>query len=432
MRASPARLGILVGGGPAPGINSVISAATIEASNRRMQVSGIYDGFEHLIRGRADITRWLTIADVSRIHFQGGSILRTSRSNPTRSQEDLQRVVQTLHQMGLTHLVTIGGDDTAFAASEVARTAGGDIRVAHVPKTIDNDLPLPGGMPTFGYETARHVGTQTVLNLMEDSRTTNRWYFVVVMGRTAGHLALGIGKAAGATLTLIPEEFSRDNISLDELARVLEGSILKRRVMGRKHGLAVIAEGIGAKLDPQELAQVPGVAVENDPYGHIRLGEIPLATILRREVQRRFAARNEAISIVEATLGYELRSAPPIPFDMDYTRTLGYGAVHFLLSEPAEEQLRHGGLVCLDQGHLHALPFQELRDPETGRTRVRTVDIHSEHYISTRQYMIRLEPQNLTNPEMRAKLAEAANMSPADFGRAFASAVGLTEQEAMR
>jgi 6-phosphofructokinase 1 len=376
------------------------------------------------------MVRSLAISDVSRIHFQGGSILRTSRANPTRRQEDLKGVVQSLRELGMSYLVTIGGDDTAFAASEVARTAAGSIRVAHVPKTIDNDLPLPGGMPTFGYETARHIGTQTVLNLMEDSRTTNRWYFVVVMGRTAGHLALGIGKAAGATLTLIPEEFSRDCISLDEVARLLEGAILKRRVMGQKYGLAVIAEGIGAKLDPEELAQVPGVSVEYDPYGHIRLGEIPLATILRRGVQWRFSARDEQISIVEATLGYELRSAQPIPYDIDYTRTLGYGAVRFLLSEPGEERLKPGGLVCLDQGHLHALDFGDLRDPDTGRTRVRTVDIHSEHYISTRQYMIRLEARNLTNPEMRAKLAEAANMTPGDFGKAFAGAVGLSEQEA--
>jgi 6-phosphofructokinase len=429
MSTSPARLGILVGGGPAPGINSVISSVTIEATNSGLEVVGIYDGFEHLLTGRTDMVRPLVISDVSRIHFQGGSILRTSRANPTRRQEDLQRVVQSLREMRLSYLVTIGGDDTAFGASEVARTAAGSVRVAHVPKTIDNDLPLPGGLPTFGYETARHVGTQTVLNLMEDSRTTNRWYFVVVMGRTAGHLALGIGKAAGATLTLIPEEFSKDNISLDEVARLLEGAILKRRVMGQRHGLAVIAEGIGARLDPEELAQVPGVAVEHDPYGHIRLGEIPLATILRRGVQRRFSARDEQISIVEATLGYELRSAQPIPYDIDYTRTLGYGAVRFLLSEPGEERLKPGGLVCLDQGHLHALAFGDLQDPDTGRTRVRTVDINSEHYISTRQYMIRLETRNLTNPEMRAKLAEAANMTPGDFGKAFATAVGLTEQE---
>jgi 6-phosphofructokinase len=429
MNTTAKRLGILVGGGPAPGINSVISSVTIEAINSGLEVIGIYDGFEHLIAGRSDKSRPLAISDVSRIHFQGGSILRTSRANPTRCQEDLQQVLQVLRDLGLTYLVTIGGDDTAFAASEVAGAAEGSLRVAHVPKTIDNDLPLPGGMPTFGFETARHVGTQTVLNLMEDSLATDRWYFVVVMGRTAGHLALGIGKSAGATLTLIPEEFSKEALSLDEVARILEGAILKRRAMGQRHGLAVIAEGIGAKLDPQELAQVPGVGVEYDPYGHIRLGEIPLATILRRGVQRRFAARAEQIAIVESTLGYELRSAPPIPFDIDYTRTLGYGTVRFLLTEPGEERLSHGGLVCLDGGHLQALPFAELRDPDTGRTRVRTVDIHSEHYIATRKYMIRLEPKDLTNPKMIDKLAEAAHMLPGDFRQAFAPTAELTAAE---
>ena len=425
------RLGIMVGGGPAPGINSVISSVTIEAINAGLEVTGIYDGFEHLIEGNTDNhVRRLAIPDVSSIHFQGGSILRTSRSNPTRSPEDLQRVVATLNELQLDYLVTIGGDDTAFAASEVARVADGALKVAHVPKTIDNDLPLPGGMPTFGFETARHVGTQTVLNLMEDSRTTNRWYFIVVMGRTAGHLALGIGKAAGATLTLIPEEFNQNDIPLDEVARILEGAMLKRQVMGQKRGVAIIAEGIGGKLDPQELAQAPGVTVQYDPYGHVRLSEIPLATIIRRAVQRRFASRDEQIAIVESTLGYELRSAAPIPYDIDYTRTLGHGAVQFLLSDTKETELRTGGLVCLDQGRLNTLPFAQLRDPDTGRTKVRTVDVHSEHYLSAFQYMIRLEPKDLTNPEMRAKLAAAASMSPGDFGRAFATAVGLTAEEA--
>ena len=175
MSMGATRLAILVGGGPAPGINSAISAATIEAVNAGLQVVGIYDGFEHLTQGRTDEVRPLGISDVSRIHSQGGSILRTARANPTRRPEDLQRTTKALQELGITYLVTIGGDDTAFGASEVARAAGGGIRVAHVPKTIDNDLPLPGGMPTFGYETARHLGTEMVLNLMEDSRTTNRW-----------------------------------------------------------------------------------------------------------------------------------------------------------------------------------------------------------------------------------------------------------------
>ena len=416
------RLGILVGGGPAPGINSAISAVTIEAVNSGLEVVGIYDGFEHLIKGDTTVVRPLAIADVSRLHFQGGSILRTSRANPTKNPQDIKRCAKALQELGIGYLVTIGGDDTAFGAFKLAKSAEGVLRIAHLPKTIDNDLPLPEGKPTFGFETARHVGTGLVLNLMEDSRTSNRWFFVVVMGRKAGHLALGIGKAASATITIIPEEFAKERISLDEVGAALEGAILKRRVMGQQHGLAIIAEGIGEKLDPKELRRVPGVELEHDSYGHILLGEIPLATILRREVQRRFASRSERIPIADVTLGYVLRSTPPIPFDIDYTRTLGYGAVIFLLSEPEDELLRSGGLVCLTNGHLSTLPFEDLQDPATGRIHIRMVDIDSLSYEVASKYMIRVKRQDLEDPQMLAKLAEAAKVLPEEFLRTFSTA----------
>ena len=419
------RLGILVGGGPAPGINSVISAVTIEAQNSNLEVIGIYDGFAGLIEGNTNDVCRLTIPDVSNIHFQGGSILRTSRANPTRSKEHLQSVVHGLKQLGINYLVTIGGDDTAFSASEVSRVASGAIRVAHVPKTIDNDLPLPANMPTFGYETARHVGTGLVLNLMEDSRTTNRWYFVVAMGRSAGHLALGMGKAAGATLTIIPEEFLSDRITVGQVCDVLEGAILKRRVMGRERGLAIIAEGIAEMLDPQELADLPGVVVNYDQHGHIRLDEIPLDTILKREIQNRFKERGEALGIVERTIGYELRSASPIPFDVDYTRTLGHGAVRVLLSASADDTGADDGLVCLEDGQVKVVPFEDFRDPITQRTRVRRVDIHSESYHVARDYMIRLEREDLADPDMKRRLAMAAKMEPDEFERRFARVVGF-------
>lgn len=443
------RLGILVGGGPAPGINSVIGSATIAAIEAGLEVIGIYDGFEHLMKGRTDRVRSLTIPDVSRIHFQGGSILRTSRANPTKSDEDLDNTVKALQELGISYLVTIGGDDTAFSASEICRKAKGEIRIAHVPKTIDNDLPLPGGMPTFGFETARHVGTELVRNLMEDSRVTNRWFFVVAMGRKAGHLALGIGKAAGATITVIGEQFQKDFITLDEVGDVLEGAILKRRAMGRKDGIAVIAEGIGEKLKLEEFAKRPGVEVvkydekgrprllishphqcflpvEYDEHGNIRLAEIPLATFLKREIQNRFAARKEKLTIVDVTLGYELRCSPPIPFDIDYTRTLGYGGVKFLLSEPECEKVKFGGMVCLVDGCIKVLSFDELRDPETGRTKVRLVDINSDHYRIARQYMIKLERKDLEDPEMLEKLAKAAStkdvkVTPEEFKAKFAN-----------
>ena len=184
------RLGILCGGGPAPGMNSVISAATIEARNSGWDVLGIMDGFQHLIEGRTEEARPLSITDVSRIHLQGGSIIRTSRANPTVRDEAaadpdwrLHACLGSLRKLGIDALVTIGGDDTAFSASRLAEAAGGGLRVAHVPKTIDNDLPLPGGIPTFGFETARSVGVQLVSNLMTDAMTTQRWYLVVAMGR---------------------------------------------------------------------------------------------------------------------------------------------------------------------------------------------------------------------------------------------------------
>lgn len=430
MARTQGRLGILVGGGPAPGINSAISAATIEAVNSGLEVVGIYDGYRYLMEGRVDRVRPLAIPDVSQIHFQGGSILRTSRSNPTGSAEELQRTLHALRELGIAYLVTIGGDDTAFGAQEVAKAANGAFRVAHVPKTIDNDLPLPGGMSTFGFQTARHLGTELVLNLMEDSRTTNRWFIVVVMGRKAGHLALGIGKAASATLTIIPEEFPTGPISLRDVCGIIEGGILKRRAMGRENGLAIVAEGIGERLDAEELAEINGSEMGYDAYGNLRLGDIQLATIIKRDIQQRFALRGEELSVADVTLGYELRCAPPIPFDIDYTRTLGYGAIHFLLSEPTDERLRYGGLVYLDFGRLHILPFDEMRDAATGRTRLRLVDIGSEHYNVAREYMIRLEPPDLQDPKMLAKLAAAANMTTEEFERAFAHVTSLSGRKA--
>ncbi|HEX5369959.1 MAG TPA: diphosphate--fructose-6-phosphate 1-phosphotransferase, partial [Dehalococcoidia bacterium] len=412
------RLGILVGGGPAPGINSVISAATIEARNSGLGVLGIYDGFEHLIEGRTDRVRELTIEDVSRIHFQGGSILRTSRANPTKDVQLLERVVGVLRDLGINYLVTIGGDDTAFAAASVAAQAAGAIRVAHVPKTIDNDLPLARGMPTFGFESAREAGTQLTLTIMEDSRTTNRWYLVVVMGRKAGHLALGIGKSAGATLTIVPEEFSQNRISLDDISRVIEGAILKRRINGQSYGVAVVAEGVGEKIDPEELRAISGLDLSYDPYGHVALAEIPLSTLIKQRVQNRFAQRGEKIHVTDVNLGYELRCVQPNPYDIDYTRTLGNGAVRFLLGSN-DGHLANGGFVSLNGVDLDVLPFEDLRDPETGRTRIRIVDVNSEHYRVARDYMIRLNPEDLENDQMCRRLAEVANLSPDGFREEF-------------
>ena len=204
------RLAIVVGGGPAPGINGVISAVTIEADNRGIEVFGIQDGYKWLVKGDTSKIRTLQKHQVAHMYIRGGSMLGTSRTNPTKKKADMDNVLACFKKMEFDALVSIGGDDTAYSASQVYESFKrelGYIRVAHVPKTIDNDLPLPGSTPTFGFETARHYGVSAVRNLAEDARTTGRWYLVVCMGRAAGHLALGIGKASAATLTIIPEEF---------------------------------------------------------------------------------------------------------------------------------------------------------------------------------------------------------------------------------
>ena len=281
---SAGTLAILVGGGPAPGINTVISAATIAAINEGFAVLGVRDGFKWLMRGDRSGLQPLAIGDVSRIHLQGGSILGIARDNPAASAKAMRAVIETLGSFNVTHLMTIGGDDTALSASAVASASDNRIRTVHVPKTIDNDLPLPRHIPTFGFQTARHVGVELVRNIMEDARATKRWYVVVAMGRKAGHLALGIGKAAAATVTLIGEEFQRDRLAFSEICDIVEGAIIKRRAMGRPFGVVVLAEGLIEKLDPQELADLQDV--ERDEHGHIRFAEVGLA---QPEFPARFA-----------------------------------------------------------------------------------------------------------------------------------------------
>ena len=412
------RVGILVGGGPAPGINGTIGAVTLEAGNRGCEVVGIYEGFSHLMTGHTDRVKILQREDVSRIHFQGGSLLATSRANPTKNPEHLKNVIEALKSLGIRYLVTIGGDDTMYAASQVAAASAGQIRVCHVPKTIDNDLPLPGETPTFGFETARQVGFEIVRNLMEDSRTTGRWYFVVVMGRTAGHLALGIGKAAGATLSVIPEEFPGP-AHLETIGDILEGAILKRQVLwDRNDGVALIAEGLLERMPVEELTAIEGVQIQHDNYGHLRLAELDLAYILKNLVERRFAARGENSTIVHKTVGYELRCAPPVAFDCEYVKTLGYGAVEFLLNPNQETAAIEGALVCIDNGELQYLKFTDLLDPKTKKTSVRTVDLAKPSYKVAREYMIRLEKEDFKNPERLEKLANTASGKDKPFSAA--------------
>jgi ATP-dependent phosphofructokinase / diphosphate-dependent phosphofructokinase len=404
------KLAILVGGGPAPGINAVIGAATIRARLEGIDVIGIRDGFEWIMQGDIDHVMPLSIDLVSRIHFRGGSHLGIARANPTKDPALLDRAIDSLLRLGVSQLVTIGGDDTAFSAMKLEERAAGRIRVVHVPKTIDNDLDLPPHVDTFGFQSARHYGVDIVKNLMVDAKTTSRWYFVIAMGRKAGHLALGIGKSAGATVTLITEEFTPPT-RLKTIVDCLVGAILKRLADGRRDGVAIIAEGVVLDVAPEDLE---GLAeTERDAHGHLRLAEVNLGDILKAKVQERLRALGIKTTIAAKNIGYELRCADPIPFDMEYSRDLGYCAAKYMLSGG------NAAMVSMQGGHFIPVPFSTMIDGETGRTRIRLVDITSTRYAIARRYMIRLRRDDFDDPPELAKLAATAKLTEEDFRREF-------------
>jgi 6-phosphofructokinase 1 len=474
MTISPIRrLALLVGGGPAPGINGVISAVTIEASNRGIEVFGIEDGYKWIVKqdtaeyitkvadestpeeflaklakGDRSHIRYLRVHDVADQYNRGGSLLGTSRTNPTKKKEDMDRVLRVFKAMRFDALVSIGGDDTAYSASQVYqhfKDAGDYLRVAHVPKTIDNDLPLPGSTPTFGFETARHYGVSTVRNLAEDARTTSRWYLIVCMGRAAGHLALGIGKAAAATLTVIPEEFGLNalgkpnKITFKRLCDVILGSILKRLANSKSYGVVVIAEGLIELVKdelPVILERTNGKygTYKVDDFGNLSMSEIAFGELIRDLLTERLTADakrgqplhdilglkvapyGHKIAFIAKDLGYELRCADPIPFDAEYTRDLGYSAVKFLLAENAAE---FGAVIGFIQGSMKPMKFTDMLDAETTKMRTRLVNVAGEGFEVARRYMIRLERRDFDNPEMVARLATVAKMTPEQFRAEF-------------
>lgn len=410
MNPNVKKLGILAGGGPAPGINSVIGAAAIRAAVAGSEVIGIQDGFRWIMEGNIDHILPLTIRDVSRIHFRGGSYIGISRANPTKKAAHLESSVTSLLRLNVDRLITIGGDDTAFSAYKLSEKSGGRIRVVHVPKTIDNDLDLPLLGNTFGFQTARHNGVGIVRDLMVDAKTTSRWYLVVTMGRKVGHLALGIGKAAGAALTLIPEEF-KSMVRLQELVDTILGAMIKRQSMGVPHGVAVLAEGLVEAIDPRDLAQVEGA--ERDAHGHLRLDEINFADILKERLLEGMRRYRLGTSLVAKNIGYELRCSDPIPMDMEYTRDLGFCAAEYL------EEGGSGVLITIEGDHFKPVPLTDLIDPKTGKTRVRMVDLHSERYRIARSYMIRLTRNDFEDLHQVAKLAATAGVSIDDFRTTF-------------
>jgi 6-phosphofructokinase len=394
------KLGIVCGGGPAPGINSVIRAVVIEARNRNLEVIGFLDGFSHLSK-KEIVYKNLEIDNVSRIHHYGGSIIGTSRGNS--SDEEVFNTYLSLINSGINYLVSIGGDGTASMIYKISKLdKDKKIKFAHIPKTIDNDFPLPPSSRTFGFETARNLGMELVLNLIEDAKILKRWFFVQVMGRSSGHLAIGIGKSSGATLTIIPEEFQNyEKIPLKLLLDILEGSIIKRLAYNKPYGVAILAEGLSLKLENLNLQNYHSIS------------EFPLAELLSNEIENRLKKRNINIRIIPQNIGYVLRNAHPIAFDVSYTITLGYGAVKFLLSD----NNIHCAVITLRGEKIEPIDINEFI--ENNKVKIRYVDLKGEVYESAYHYMIRLKKEDFENEEFLLKLCDVAKMEKEEFIKNF-------------
>ncbi len=378
-KGSKGRFGIIVSGGPAPGINCVISSSVIEAYNNGYETIGFRDGFRAICNNEADSLIPLNLNSVSGIYNTGGSILGTTRYHPFVDDQSKLNFQTALKDNNIDKLIIIGGEGSAFVSHQISKQIP-EVQVVHVPKTIDNDLILPNKHPSFGFETARFAGTLIMDTLMVDAKTSRRWFLVTSMGRKAGFLALGLGIAAGATMTLIPEEYVNKPTTPSQIAETIFSSMHRRAKMGKHYGVAIMAEGILDCLEPDSSPLIENCP--RDEIGRIRYSQIELGDVIMPPLKELISNAGLDIKIITKNIGYELRCHNPVSFDIEYTKFLAYGAVQFLLKGLT------GIMVTRD---FDKLGYQKLESMigEDGLIKSRTVDTESDLYSVARSFMIR-------------------------------------------
>ncbi|MBN1157817.1 MAG: 6-phosphofructokinase [Bacteroidales bacterium] len=378
---------ILCAGGPAPGINTVIGSVVKSFLNAGYEVLGIHEGYKTLFTDRPNVEQ-LDFIFADGIYSRGGSALKMSRYKPKDSEFRTDFFVQNNVKL----LVTIGGDDTASTANRLSKfLASKKVSIAniHVPKTIDNDLPLPEGTPTFGYHSAKEEGVRIGTTIYEDARTSGTWFVISAMGREAGHLAFGIGTACHFPMIIIPEMFRHTKVTFEAIVKMIISSMVKRQMMGIEYGVAIVSEGVFHFMSDEEIEST-GINFTYDEHGHPELGNVSKSHIFNMLVQRRLKELGISIKSRPEELGYELRCIRPIAYDLSYSTLLGTGVLKLF------KEGKSGCMVTMTpEGNIVPLYLKDVED-KNGKIRPRLVNMDSErvrlvyennlHYITQNDY----------------------------------------------
>ena len=337
-------VGLLTGGGDCPGLNAVIRAVVRRADALGYQTMGILEGWRGLLENKLEP---LTLERVSGILYRGGTILRTSRTNPFKRPNGLEALKEGLKAGGLDTLIAVGGDDTMSVADALFQQG---VHVVGVPKTIDNDLS--GTDYCFGFDTAVNIATEAIDRLHTTAEAHNRVMIVEVMGRDTGWIAVASGLAGGADLILIPEK----PVDFDQVCEVIR----KRHERGKYFSIIVAAEGVKIHAAGQVETQVRQSQMV-DEFGHVQLGGV--GNILARELEARLKLETRVV-----VLGHIQRGGSPTAFDRILATRYGVAAMNLV------HKGEFGKMVALQGSQITAVPLSEAArgprpvDPELYET----------------------------------------------------------------
>jgi len=377
---------IICGGGPAPGINTVISTVAKVFLNDGYRVLGVQEGYKGLFAGSPQIKEF-DFEHADRIFSRGGSTLIMSRHKP----KDDEFTVDFFVKNNVKLLVTIGGDDTASTANRISKFLAKnnlDVKNIHVPKTIDNDLPLPDRNPTFGFHSAKDEGVKIGNTVYEDARTSHNWFVMSTMGRSAGHLAFGIATGCHFPMMIIPEMFNKTKPTLDKIINLIISSMVKRRILDIQYGVALVSEGVFHIIDVEELKNC-GILFTYDDHGHPELGNVSKSNIFNVLVQEKLKKLGISIKSRPVEIGYELRCCRPIGYDLTLCTLLGIG-----VKKLYDEGISGCIVTANSKGDISPMYLSEFEDAN-GKIPPRLVDMDSQiaklclqnmHFITEKDY----------------------------------------------